>query len=89
VQNNSGKWWMLSRGGLVVEGEGNPDAVMVLAAPGSEIPRDVIDKYDLSKRLDRVEPDRVDRPKPKPDDLPAKALTDKPKPAPAKHGGPP
>lgn len=51
LTNNSGKWLMLDKGGNVVEGEDNPAAVSVLAAPGVAVPRDLVDKYDLADRL--------------------------------------
>lgn len=60
MRNNSGKWWMLSKAGTVIEGEGNPEAASVLAAPGSEVPMDVVEKYDLTKRLDGPESPNVD-----------------------------
>lgn len=60
MRNNSGKWWMLSHSGEVIEGDGNPDAASVLAAPGAEIPGDVVKKYDLAKRLDGPEPSMLD-----------------------------
>jgi hypothetical protein len=58
--NNSGKWFMLSKSGQVVEGEDNPDAAAVLAAPGAEIPADVVEKYGLKDRLDGPAPRPVD-----------------------------
>jgi len=60
MQNNSGKWYMLDKDGKVVEGEDNPEAVSVLAAPGANVPQDVVDKHDLTKRLDGDAPPMVD-----------------------------
>jgi hypothetical protein len=51
VINESGKWFMLTRDGRVVEGEANPEAASVLAAPGAIVPDDVAAQYKLADRL--------------------------------------
>jgi hypothetical protein len=60
MMNLSGKWLMLSKSGTVVEGSDNPEAVSVLAAPGGNIPQDVVDKYDLADQLKGTEHQLVD-----------------------------
>jgi hypothetical protein len=58
--NNSGKWFMLTKSGEVVEGETHPEAASVLAAPGANIPNDVVEKYDLAEKIKGEEPHPVD-----------------------------
>ena len=60
MMNLSGKWYMLSRSGQVVEGEDNPEAASVLAAPGGNVPQDIVDKYDLADRLKGEEVHQID-----------------------------
>lgn len=61
AQNNSGKWLMLHKDGkTVVEGEANPDAGSVLAAPGATVPQDVVDKYGLADRMEGQAVGQVD-----------------------------
>lgn len=49
--NDSGKWLMLTKDGEVVEGESHPHAAFVLAAPGANVPQDVVDKHNLGDRI--------------------------------------
>jgi hypothetical protein len=60
VQNDSGKWWMLSKAGTVIEGKDNPQAASILAAPGANVPGDVVAKYDLKDKLSGEAPQLVD-----------------------------
>lgn len=58
--NNSGKWFMLTKSKEVVEGETHPEAASVLAAPGANVPNDVVEKYDLAEKIKGEEPHPVD-----------------------------
>lgn len=60
MMNLSGKWYLLSKSGTVVEGADNPEGASVLAAPGGNVPQDVVDKYDLAERLKGTETPQVD-----------------------------
>ena len=60
MRNSSGKWLMLDKDEKVVEGEDNPKAVSVLVAPGGNVPQDVVDKYDLGKKLEGEDEAAVD-----------------------------
>jgi len=51
-QNNSDTWLYLSQDGkTVVEGQGNPEAATLLAAPGGTVDQIVVDKHDLAGQL--------------------------------------